>query len=78
MGVKFKFDSKKFERDLKKAITNDLKKHPGQVLKNRIGESIEAVCPECGGVDIEIIAGGKAKCKSCGSIKKIDLNINWK
>lgn len=78
MGVKFSFDSKSFERDLKKAIIKDLKKHPEQVLKNHIGENIEATCSECGGTDIEIISGGKGKCKSCGSIKKVDLDISWK
>ena len=78
MGVKIKFDSKSFERDLKKAITNDLRKHPEQVLKNHIGENIEATCSECGDTDIEIISGGKAKCNSCGSVKKVDLDIHWK
>ena len=77
MGVKFSFDSKSFERDLKKSIIKDLKKHPEQILNNHIGKPIEGVCHECEGTDIVIISGGKAKCKSCGAIKKIDLDINW-
>lgn len=78
MGVKIKFDTKKFERDIKSAIEKDLRKHPEQVLNNHKGESLNSACPKCGSKTLKIISGGKAKCSSCNATINIDINVNWK
>ena len=77
MSVKFSFDPKKFERDLKKSITKDLKNHPEQILKNRVGESFEATCPNCGRTNITILANGKGRCNTCNRTMSVDLDIRW-
>lgn len=78
MGIKFKFDAKKFERDIKNAIEKDLKKHPEQILNNHKGESLNSLCPKCGSKTLKIIPGGKAKCSSCNATISIEVNLNWK
>ena len=78
MTVKFKFDSKKFECDMKKAIEKDIKKNPNQILNNHIGESLNSPCPKCNSNTLKIIKGGKAKCNSCNAIISLDFDIKWK
>lgn len=47
----FKFDSKKFmrelEKDIKKSIQQDLSRHPEKVLNDHVGECVDACCPHC-------------------------------
>ena len=78
MSIKFSFDLKGLEKELKRSIEKDLQKHPEQVLDDRKGEKIEAMCPKCGCTDIRIIAGGKGKCTQCQGTMKINLDINWR
>ncbi len=78
MSVKFSFDTKKLEKELKNSIEKDIKNHPEKVLATHIGEKIDATCPKCGGTSIKIVAGGKGECDNCKSIIKIDLDVNWR
>ncbi len=78
MSVKFSFDAKKFEKDIKKAIEKDLINKPEQVLRSHVGEIVSSECPQCGGKEIQILSDGKGKCILCNKISKIDIDLRWK
>ena len=78
-SVKIKsFDMDKLLREIEKDIKKDLKKNPEKVLDAHVGDMIEGDCPHCGKTTIEILTKGQAKCTKCGSVSKVNLEVNYK
>ena len=76
MGVKFKgFDTDKLIKDITRDLEKDLKKHPEKLLDGHKGETVCGKCSICGNTEIEILPHGKARCKKCGLITKVNLNM---
>lgn len=48
----FKFDCKKFmrelEREIKNSVQRDVERYPEKVLNKHIGKHVSACCPRCG------------------------------
>ena len=76
------FDSRKFmrelEKDIKKSVESDLRKHPEKVLNDRVGERLSAECPSCGNAEMSVIRGGKACCPKCGHTVKVNFVPSWR
>ena len=78
----FKFDSKKFmrelEKDIKKSIQQDLSRHPEKVLNDHVGECVDACCPHCDNPQMEVLSGGFVRCSACGFTDRDKIELNWK
>lgn len=79
---KCNFDSKKFmkelERDIKKSIEADLKRHPDKVLDDHVGDVISAECKSCGNNKMIVVRGGSVRCSKCGYTTKANLVPTWR
>lgn len=78
MGIKTNFNWKDLEKEIRRSVTNDLKAHPEQVLKQHIGETYDADCPQCGHTKVTIISPGKARCNSCKQIRNVSVDVSWR
>ena len=78
----FKFDSKKFmrelEKDVKKSIQQDLSRHPEKVLNDHVGECVDVCCPHCDNPQMEVLSGGFVRCPACGFTDRAKIELNWK
>ena len=78
----FKFDCKKFmrelEREIKNSVQRDVEKKPKKVLNKHIGKHVSACCPRCGNFQMEVLAGGIVRCPVCEYKGRAEIQINWR
>ena len=67
MSVKFNFNSKTLEKQIEE--------NPSTVLKQKLGQTIDATCPKCGEKGIKITNNGEGECLSCKSRIKIEFDV---
>lgn len=70
--------TKQLEKEIKKSVEQDAKKHPERFLDDHIGKPIPEKCKNCGQPKMVIIKGGKAKCTDCGYAGKVSVDLSWR
>ena len=80
--AKLSFNSRNFakqlEKEIKKSVEQDAKKHPERFLDDHVGDQLSDKCMNCGQPKMVIIKGGKAKCTACGFATKVSLDLTWR